>query len=73
MANGFKMFDQNLALTNGAPSNASEMLAFNIYRTMYGRTGFEGVAQAKAVIFFIIVAVVAFIQNRITTSKEVEA
>lgn len=73
VANGFKMFDQNLALTNGAPSNASEMLAFNIYRTMYGRTGFEGVAQAKAVIFFIIVAVVAFIQNRITTSKEVEA
>ena len=49
------------------------MLAFNIYRTMYGRTGFEGVAQAKAVIFFIIVAVVTFIQNRITTSKEVEA
>lgn len=73
VANGFKMFDQNLALTNGAPSNASEMIAFNIYRTMYGRTGFEGVAQAKAVIFFIIVAVVAFIQNRITTSKEVEA
>ena len=73
VANGFKMFDQNLALTNGAPSNASEMLAFNIYRTMYGRTGFEGVAQAKAVIFFIIVAVVAFIQNLITTSKEVEA
>ena len=73
VANGFKMFDQNLAMTNGAPSNASEMIAFNIYRTMYGRTGFEGVAQAKAVIFFIIVAVVAFIQNRITTSKEVEA
>lgn len=73
VANGFKMFDQNLALTNGAPSNASEMLALNIYRTMYSRTGFEGVAQAKAVIFFIIVAVVAFIQNRITTSKEVEA
>lgn len=46
---------------------------FKFYRTMYGRTGFEGVAQAKAVIFFIIVAVVAFIQNRITTSKEVEA
>ena len=73
VANGFKMFDQNLALTNGAPSNASEMLALNIYRTMYSRTGFEGVAQSKAVIFFIIVAVVAFIQNRITTSKEVEA
>ncbi|RSX54326.1 ABC transporter permease [Bifidobacterium goeldii] len=73
VANGFKMFDQNLALTNGAPSNTSEMLALNIYRTMYSRTGFEGVAQAKAVIFFIIVAIVAIIQNRITTSKEVQA
>lgn len=73
LANGFKMFDQNLALTNGAPSNASEMIALNIYRTMYGRTGFEGVAQAKAVIFFVIVALVAFVQNRIMTSREVES
>ena len=73
VANGFKMFDQNFALTNGAPSNTSEMLALNIYRTMYGRAGFEGTAQAKAVIFFVIVAVVAFIQNRVTTSKEVAA
>lgn len=73
VANGFKMFDQNLALTNGAPSNASELVALNIYRTMYSRTGFEGVSQAKAVIFFLIVAIVAYIQNRITTSKEVAA
>lgn len=73
MTNGFKMFDQNLALTNGAPSNTSEMLALNIYRTFYGRAGFEGVGQAKAVVFFIIVAILALIQNRLTTSKEVEA
>lgn len=73
MTNGFKMFDQNLALTNGAPSNTSEMLALNIYRTFYGRAGFEGIGQAKAVIFFIIVAAIAFIQNRLTTSREVEA
>ncbi|AKV55829.1 sugar ABC transporter, permease protein [Bifidobacterium actinocoloniiforme DSM 22766] len=73
MTNGFKMFDQNLALTNGAPSNASEMLALNIYRTFYGRAGFEGVGQAKAVIFFVIVALIALIQNRLTTSKEVVA
>ena len=73
MTNGFKMFDQNLALTNGAPSNTSELLALNIYRTFYGRTGFEGVGQAKAVIFFVIVAIIAVIQNRLTTSKEVAA
>ena len=70
---GFKLFDQNLALTNGAPSNTSEMLALNIYRTFYGRAGFEGVGQAKAVVFFIIVAVIALIQNKLTTSKEVQA
>ena len=73
VTNGFKLFDQNLALTNGAPSNSSEMLALNIYRTFYGRPGFEGVGQAKAVIFFIIVAAIAIIQNRLTTSKEVTA
>ncbi|KFI78181.1 carbohydrate ABC transporter permease [Bifidobacterium mongoliense] len=73
VTNGFKMFDQNLALTNGAPSNTSELLALNIYRTFYGRIGFEGIGQAKAVIFLIIVAVIAVIQNRITTSKEVQA
>lgn len=73
VTNGFKMFDQNLALTNGAPSNSSELLALNIYRTFYGRAGFEGIGQAKAVIFFLIVAVIALIQNKITTSREVEA
>ena len=45
----------------------------NIYRTFYGRAGFEGVGQAKAVVFFIIVALIAIIQNRLTTSKEVSA
>lgn len=73
VTNGFKMYDQNLALTNGAPSNTSELVALNIYRTFYGRIGFEGVGQAKAVVFFIIVAIVALIQNRLTSSKEVQA
>ena len=72
LTNGFKLFDQNLALTNGAPSKASEMLALNIYNTFYGRTGYEGVGQAKAVIFFIIVTIIAMVQNRLTTSKEVQ-
>ena len=72
LTNSFKLFDQNLALTNGEPSNMSEMLALNIYHTFYGRTGWEGVGQAKAVIFFILVGAIAMIQNRLTRSKEVQ-
>ena len=72
LTNSFKLFDQNLALTNGEPSNMSETLALNIYNTFYGRTGWEGVGQAKAVIFFILVGAIAMIQNRLTRSKEVQ-
>ena len=72
LTNSFKLFDQNLALTNGEPSNMSEMIALNIYNTFYGRTGWEGVGQAKAVIFFILVGAIAMIQNRLTRSKEVQ-
>ena len=72
LTNSFKLFDQNLALTNGEPSNMSEMLALNIYNTFYGRTGWEGVGQAKAVIFFILVGAIAMIQNRLTRSKVVQ-
>ena len=72
LTNSFKLFDQNLALTAGEPSNNSQMLALNIFETFYGRTGWEGVGQAKAVIFFIIVAVIALAQNRLTRTKEVQ-
>ena len=72
LTNGFKLFDQNMALTNGAPSDKSQMLALNIFDTFYGRTGWEGVGQAKAVIFFILVAAIAIIQLRATRSKEVQ-
>lgn len=72
LTNGFKLFDQNLALTNGAPSDMSQMMALNIYDTFYTRQRFEGVGQAKAVVFFIIVAVIAVGQNVITRSKEVQ-
>lgn len=72
LTNGFKLFDQNLALTNGAPSKMSELLALNIFNTFYGRPGYEGVGQAKAVIFFIIVGIIAVVQNRLTRSKEVQ-
>ena len=72
LTNSFKLFDQNLALTNGAPSKMSELLALNIYNTFYGRAGWEGVGQAKAVIFFIIVGIIALVQNKLTRSKEVQ-
>ena len=70
LSGGFKMFDQNLALTNGAPSRTSELLALNIFNTFYGRPGFEGVGQAKAVVFLIIVATVTLLQNWFVRSKE---
>ena len=72
ISNSFKLFDQNLALTAGAPSKKTAMLALDIYSTFYGRTGYEGVGQAKAVLFFIIVAAIALTQLLITRSKEVE-
>ena len=72
LSNSFKLFDQNLALTAGAPMNKTRMLALNIYDTFYGKTSFEGVGQAKAVIFFLIVALIALVQLRATRSKEVQ-
>lgn len=72
LTNAFKLFDQNLALTAGAPSKQTQMMALDIYNTFYGRVGFEGVGQAKAVVFFIIVASIALMQLYFTKSKEVE-
>lgn len=73
LANTFKMFDQNLALTNGAPLKQTQMAALNIVEAMYEKVGQEGVAQAQAVIFFLIVSAIALIQLRTTRSKEVDA
>lgn len=73
LSNSFKLFDQNLALTAGAPSKKTAMLALDIYNTFYSRVGWEGVGQAKAVIFFILVAILAFAQLIFTRSKEVES
>ncbi len=72
ITNGFKLFDQNLSLTAGEPSRMSELMALNIYRTFYGRVGFEGVGQAKAVLFFILVVGIGLLQLRFTRSKEVQ-
>ncbi len=72
LTNGFKLFDQNLSLTAGEPGNQSEMLALNIYNTFYRRVGYEGVGQAKAVLFTIMVAAIALIQLKITKRREIE-
>lgn len=72
ITNSFKLFDQNLALTAGAPSKQTAMLSLDIYNTFYSRIGWEGVGQAKAVIFFVIVAVISFVQLALTRKREVE-
>jgi raffinose/stachyose/melibiose transport system permease protein len=73
LTNSFKLFDQNLALTAGAPARSSSMLALDIFNTFYARNGYEGVGQAKAVVFFIFVALVVLIQLQLTRRKEVES
>lgn len=72
LSNSFKLFDQNLSLTAGAPARESAMLALDIFTTFYGRVGYEGVGQAKAVMFFIFVAVVVLLQLRFSRRQEVE-
>ncbi len=74
ITNAFKLFDQNLSLTAGDPAHTTEMLALNIYYTFYARAGavWKGIGQAKAVIFFILVVILALTQLRITRAKEVE-
>ena len=71
IANSFKMFDQNLALTNGAPYRSTEMLALNIYNTAFASNA-NGYAQAKAIVLLIIVATIGLTSLIITKKKEVE-
>lgn len=71
ISNAFKLFDQNVALTNGGPANNTQMLALNIYNTAFLEGRF-GLAQSKAVIFLIVVAGISLIQLRISKSKEIE-
>ena len=82
LTNGFKLFDQNLALTGGLPQvvdtaakmkiNMTELLALNIYSTYNINKNWHGVAQAKAVVFFVLVAVLALTQQYATRKKEVQ-
>lgn len=73
ITNSFKLFDANLALTDGAPSRQTAMLALDIYKTFYGAVGSQGTGQAKAVVFFLLLAAVSLIQLSLTRKREVEA
>lgn len=80
LTNSFKLFDQNLALNGGQPFvfqadgsviKTTEMLALNIYNSFYLNVNNRGVGQAKAVLFFVLVAAIGLIQLRYTHKKEV--
>ncbi|MDN5302355.1 MAG: maltose transport system permease protein [Thermoanaerobacteraceae bacterium] len=71
LSNGFKLFDQNLALTNGGPGNMTQMVALNIYQTAFGES-MMAYAQIKAVIFLVIVATFSLTQVYINKKREVE-
>jgi raffinose/stachyose/melibiose transport system permease protein len=71
ITNSFKMFDQNLALTAGGPGKQTAMVALDIYNTFYSRAGWEGVGQAKAMMFFLIVVVISLVQLSLTRRREV--
>lgn len=74
LTNSFKLFDQNMALTNGDPFDKTSMLALNIYKTFYDRIGrnWKGLGQAKAVVFSLLVIGISLIQLKLTRSKEVQ-
>lgn len=71
ISNAFKLFDQNISLTGGGPANSTQMLSLNIYNTAFIEGRF-GLAQSKAVIFLVVVAVISVIQLKVTKSREVE-
>lgn len=71
LANAFKIYDMNLALTNGAPYGSTEMIAMNIYNTAFFQYR-QGYAQAKAIVFFFLVAAISLTQVFLTRRKEVD-
>ncbi len=71
VSNSFKLYDQNLALTGGGPYSSTEMLALNIVQTAFTQNEL-GYAQAKAVVFLIVVGGITLTQMAITKKREVE-
>ena len=71
LSGAFKIYDVNLSLTNGGPIHATEMFAMNIFNEIFGY-GRYGLGQAKAILFFVVVALVTLTQVVITKRKEVQ-
>ncbi|MEH6992570.1 sugar ABC transporter permease [Neobacillus drentensis] len=71
-ASSFKVFDANLSLTNGGPFKSTEMLALNIYTEAFVNNRY-GIGEAKALIFFIVVAAITVLQVTISKKREVES
>lgn len=71
LSNSFKLYDQNLSLTAGGPYNSTQMLAMDIYNTAFSSNQMA-LAQAKAVIFFAIVAAISLTQVYFSKKREVE-
>lgn len=72
LSNCFKIYDVNLSLTGGGPANATEMVTMNIFAEIFSKSNY-GYGQAKAIVFFVIVAVITMLQVKLTSNKEVEA
>lgn len=70
LANCFKMYDINLSLTGGGPASASELVAMNIYNEIFSKSNF-GYGQAKAILFFFVIAAVTMVQVYMTKKREV--
>ncbi|CEG23656.1 sn-glycerol-3-phosphate transport system permease protein UgpA [Planococcus massiliensis] len=71
LSSAFKIYDVNLSLTGGGPANATELFAMNIYNEIFG-SGNYGFGQAKAIVFFVIVAAITLTQVYLTKKREVE-
>lgn len=72
LSNCFKIYDVNLSLTGGGPANSTEMITMNIFAEIFSKSNY-GYGQAKAIVFFLLVAVITMLQVKLTSDKEVEA
>ena len=71
LSNCFRIYDVNLSLTGGEPAKTTEMVTMNIFNEIFSKSNY-GYGQAKAILFFIIIAVITMAQVYFTSKKEVE-
>ncbi|MBC8061568.1 MAG: sugar ABC transporter permease [Clostridiaceae bacterium] len=71
LSNSFKQYDTNLSLTNGGPYGSTELVTMNIFNTAFKSNDYA-IAQAKSLIFFIVIMILTVLQVYITKKREVE-